>query len=508
VRTLPFRDVLQAVAYKLGLDPDQSNFLTNEAIAIGTFTDEWVRRVYDARDWPEWVATHQFVPNSNHIVTWDSVATDLVIPPSVVGTMVKLGRVLKVYLIDPRTTSTPVDTPFTLKDEGVHVGYEHGSTVWIRYMLPPPRFTAVVWNPGTIFAKDDVTYSSNSGMVYKSKSNGNQNHDPVTAFSLPPHPIVAQPAVPPPTVQIIQPLSLDNVGLVARPQIMTINMRAFTPPTIGSLPDPPPLGSAWVITVADNNGVFLGTASHSATGAELLSAIATDLKTQLGAIAGITASVNTTTLVITLQAAFGFQTQQQTYQPPSDISRNMQVIITQNFIPASAPGLGLPQITRITITAATTYPGAIYSILAVDSLGASHSVSYASQIYDTSQQIAQGLILAIEASSDAYWRTTSTIFDPNALTLDVLTNDAASVDTSITTTGSPWWELVPFPKAIADQVIRGAYADLLKEWGQSDKGSAEEQQVPTEAALTTERFTTTPDPTLTGQQSPLSRYKV
>src|SRR6266508_5913483 len=71
MRTVNFRDdVLHAVADKLGLDPDQSNFLTNQAIPIGKFIDQWVRRTYDARDWPEWTITDQFVP-TNHVVPYD-----------------------------------------------------------------------------------------------------------------------------------------------------------------------------------------------------------------------------------------------------------------------------------------------------------------------------------------------------------------------------------------------------------------------------------------------------
>src|SRR4051794_3769897 len=90
MRTVNFRDgVLHAIAYKLGLDPDQSNFLTNQAIPIGTYIDEWVRRTYDGRDWPEWTLTDQFTP-ANHIVPYDYL------PPGLGATQRKLGRILKV----------------------------------------------------------------------------------------------------------------------------------------------------------------------------------------------------------------------------------------------------------------------------------------------------------------------------------------------------------------------------------------------------------------------------
>src|SRR6266581_4634430 len=184
MRTVNFRDgVLHAVAYKLGLDPDQSNFLTNQAIPIGSYIDEWVRRIYDGRDWPEWTVTHKFAPTTDHIVPWDAIAIDLVIPPSVVGTLVQLGRILKVFLIDPTTTDAPIDTPFAILDDGIHVGYEYGQYVWIRYIAPPPKFTAIQWLVSSTYAKDDTVYSYTTGECYKSKVNNNIGHDPVSEGS-------------------------------------------------------------------------------------------------------------------------------------------------------------------------------------------------------------------------------------------------------------------------------------------------------------------------------------
>ena len=74
--------------------------------------------------------------------------------------------------------------------------------------------------------------------------------------------------------------------------------------------------------------------------------------------------------------------------------------------------------------------------------------------------------------------------------------------------GSAWWEIVLFPRVISEQVMRGAHADLLKEWGQTDKAGVEEQAVPAETAVSEVEFNTTPNPPLTGQQRAMSRYKV
>jgi hypothetical protein len=107
MRILPFKQVLQDVAYKFGLDPDQGNFLTNEAIAIGTSIDQWVRRVYDSRDFPEWTTVGQFTPDARHIVSWDAVIIGPVGPP------IKIGRVFTVYLVDPTLRTRLIETRFT-----------------------------------------------------------------------------------------------------------------------------------------------------------------------------------------------------------------------------------------------------------------------------------------------------------------------------------------------------------------------------------------------------------
>jgi hypothetical protein len=60
--------------------------------------------------------------------------------------------------------------------------------------------------------------------------------------------------------------------------------------------------------------------------------------------------------------------------------------------------------------------------------------------------------------------------------------------TAPSSTSSTFWDLVPFPLALVDQVVRGAYAEALKEGGQTDKGAAEEQIVPTEQTVAVDKF--------------------
>jgi hypothetical protein len=54
------------------------------------------------------------------------------------------------------------------------------------------------------------------------------------------------------------------------------------------------------------------------------------------------------------------------------------------------------------------------------------------------------------------------------------------LDATFEVPGSNFWDIVLFPFVLADQVVRGAYADALGEQGQTDKKAPEEQAVITE----------------------------
>jgi hypothetical protein len=176
--------------------------------------------------------------------------------------------------------------------------------------------------------------------------------------------------------------------------------------------------------------------------------------------------------------------------------------------PAVSPVDITPQQLKLVIGDDAFLPGALYSLVFTDNDGTEHAVEYQSTVFDNRNQMLNGLALAVGASTDAIVSNVATSIDTseNSLTLSLMRQ--IGVDAPARPPGSPYWEYVPFPRALADQVIRGAFADLLKEWGQTDKGSAEEQAVPSEITATESKFTTTPDPLLTGQQMARSRYKV
>jgi hypothetical protein len=69
-----------------------------------------------------------------------------------------------------------------------------------------------------------------------------------------------------------------------------------------------------------------------------------------------------------------------------------------------------------------------------------------------------------------------------------------------------WWAIVPFMEETADLVVRGAYADALREDGQTDKAAAEEQGVLAEIAVKSARQVGQPFNPMTDQSVPAPRY--
>jgi hypothetical protein len=174
LRMANFRDqVMYGLAYKMGLDP--SNVFGIQADAYASFINTWIRKLFDRFDWPEWTVLNQFTPDANHYVPIFQTAPTLTI-----------GRVLKLYLTNPITTRGVLDTPFKQNVNGIWCGFEHGPTVWMKYLPQAPLFTAKVWSSTTTysnyFSQVDrsycVTYDPISGWCFASAQDGNTNHNP------------------------------------------------------------------------------------------------------------------------------------------------------------------------------------------------------------------------------------------------------------------------------------------------------------------------------------------
>lgn len=514
MRTVNFRDdVLWAVARKMRIDP-ATNLLPDQAQEYANSINAWVRRTWDAQDWQEWTELRAFTPNaSTHMIDWEAVPAEFVGHTN--SDAAKIGKVLHVYLLDPRTTAFPADILFSETSTGIFVGTEHGATVFVKFIPRCPVFTADEWTAGRVYQKGELAYSPRSGECYKSKSVGNRGHDPSVFFSLPPIPVVLPPPRPAPTVEVTQAWTPDNPGMPERNQTSVIS---FVQTDNGmDIPDPVPDGHEFYVDVWDGPNesfaTFLGDADYLTSGATPLFSIIPALVTLLQAeplLSAFTITGDVTAKTITLEGPQPFYLIHGTFILPGIGNlRYLKRTQVEAYIPTLSAASGQPQITRLTINDATTYPGSTYSLTVTGSDGVEHTVSYASNLYDNSAQILQGLILAMEASTDTFWEAVQLAFDPDALTLDISIRDVASVqpDAPAPPAGGAWWELVPFPFALVDQVVRGVYADSLKGEGQADKAAGEEQAVPIESQVRSRASLATGSDTLTDQIMPAGRYK-
>ncbi len=446
--------------------------------------------------------TRQFEPD-NHIVPYEGVDTVYTTQHSF-----RLGRVLKVYLLDPRTTSAPVSTEFSMLMSGVHCGYEHGTSVWIRYLFPPPRYTAEVWDANRTYAKDEVVYSPLSGECYRSRTGANQNHDPSSTFQRPPLP----PDMDPPLLEsditpeiiVAQQFIAHDPGFAGQTKILSVATRVLgTPPEV---PDPVLVGT-FLIQVYDFSGLLIGQGDYVVSGSTSMTVVTQDLVDDLvGSLPGTFTVSIPSDFHIRLEDLSQFRVLRAIYTEDLVRFRHMVQSEVRGYIPPRPEVVGQPQITWITFNGDSAIPGAIFRLTMIDAGGDVHSVEYASGPEDNTEVIIEGILAAIDASTDVYWESVDRTMDGSRITLSV--DENASTDVAILLPGSPWWEWNAFPMALADQVIRGAYADLLKEWGQTDKGALEEQGVPQEAGISAGDFDTTPNPPLSGQQRALSRYKL
>jgi hypothetical protein len=416
--------------------------------------------------------------------------------------------VLKVYLVDPRTTWLPVDTPFRLEHVGIHCGFEHGNAVWIKYVTRAPQFTATEWDSTVTYNKDDLAYSPLTGECYTSKSSNNLGHDPSQpggGVSLMPPTVEETPGIP------------DSPGLDATAKILDV-FAALPPSTngLGTLPDPPAAGAIGTIVVTAADGVtVLATATHTATGSESLLAIFTILQGQLAAaLTGFTVTLNASPLSIRLQNASDFTISRAiAVTAPGPSTLPLSVVQVQKYVASTAPVSGTGQQFTLTITQEQVVPGATYQLTWTTFDSEEHLAIYTALATDNAQQILSGLIdgmITLQPADDFFKGVQSTLdtVSPNATFTINKTIGMVSLHAEIVQQGAVFWDLVPFPFALVDAVVRGAYADALKESGQADKAAAEEQAVPTETTVRTGAETAPQYAPLTDQQQPSSRYAV
>jgi len=489
MRTVSYKEILWAIAHEEGIDPDITRngqgIMPDQADAWTSYVNAWVRRLYDQEDYPEWTQTTEFIVPTNHIVPWSVHAS------AFTGPLVDFGRVLKVYLVDPSTTYSPVDTPFRLSPAGIHVGFEHGSSVWIKYVLPCPQFSAMGWDANLTYKKDQVIYSISSGECYKSKVNGNHGHDPEVTFSPPPTSFPIEQPQNQLSTELVNQLTRANPGILAQNQITRIKLQIIAGnDTVPAISDPPPNLSQFYINAVEPSipGTQIGAAITLADGAMTLLDVLTDLTNQLITAlsgGGYTVTKNDADLTIDLERGAQFESAAR-FTPQFGPDFYLLVQQIQPYIAAISATDGERQVINFTLTDDNVIHGGIYTLTFKDVAGVDHVIEYESGITDTANQILVELVNQIGTLSqtDPFFMDIAANIDAAAFTAAFSSASAISLDASLTLPGSPWWEVVRLPFIMFDQVVRGAVADDLRATGQSDRSGAEEQAIPQEVALT------------------------
>jgi hypothetical protein len=507
MRSVKFRDVLWAVARKAGFSPESGNFITNQALPVAEYINDWVARLYTQEDWPEWTKVNEFIPNpTTHIVRYSSgpppspVAPDIQFPGSY-----NIYRVFDVYLLDPKTTRAPISTKYTLREDGIHCGFEHGQHVWIKYIEPAPEFTAVLWRADNTYKIGETVYSPETGECYVSLINNNRGNDPTPS---------TVPGSPPPSILIeeIQLLEGAQPGVPAQDEIVDL-FTDYAAPTNGTtIPDPIPIGNALSLTLIDTAGAVLASHTQTQAGTTSIVAMLTALKADFDgdALPGFTFTVDTPTKKLRVRSStteFLIAKWNYIFDSGSTFSP-LSFVQVQPFSAGSASVDITPQKLKITIGQNQFYPGALYTLSVIDETGTRHEESYQSGVFDDRLAILNGLSAAIGASTDSVVNNIQSSIETVEPSLTLSLIRVLGVDVTLAPPVTQFWKVIPFPEALFNPVVRGAGADLLAEWGQNATATGEEGKVQSETTNASGDFETTRVGPLTTQQRPLSRYKL
>jgi hypothetical protein len=495
MRTLSFRDILWEVAYRMGLDPT-SDLLTDQAVALGFYINSVVRQEWHAADWPEWTYTQPRTPDTRHIVNFKAPVIEI---PDVDS---RIGRVLKVYLNDPELVQPPLEIAHRLTSDGVHVGFEHGSQVWVKFQPPAPLFTAFPWNGARTYGQGELIYSPVSGQCYESKSNGNLNHNPAGDRGVDPPPL---------TVEMLQPYRPDSPGFEEQSQITRIDVDFQDAHVIDSI------STISIQLIGGGLGSPPVTVNHTAISGETVADVVDALVAALTAaptLSGLTITSDTgsTPPTITLEANLNFAVTQARVMVPHELTIYFPVVALQTYVPPVPFVPGQPQVDQLKLADTQALPGATYNLLFHDLAGAAHLLSYVNPDRNAAADVLQGIVLELQFlkhnDPDPFWLYLTTIMQPDTLTLLFSAYTMFSLDATMVPAGSPWWRVVHFPLALADSVIRGAKASMLSEQGQVDKANSEEQLAGQMAVGQLNTLEPHPFNTLTDQTKPSPRYRI
>lgn len=157
-RTVSFSSVLNAAMRRQGLQPDTVPAHTQEAFA--GYMSERAREAWRSYDWPNAVVLEQ------RNVTVD-VNLGNFIPLDEEGQR-PIDIVLGVWLTNPRVTCNPCEVRWHLTENGVQFFPQTNApaSVWIEYVMPPPKFTTTEWSGTPTYQRGDVVYVQARGECF------------------------------------------------------------------------------------------------------------------------------------------------------------------------------------------------------------------------------------------------------------------------------------------------------------------------------------------------------
>lgn len=177
MRTVNFAEaIVFPILDRQGYDPVLDLF-QDYANALDRFVNAWVRKCWDFADWPE-LSLIEARTVTDNLVPYDDPTP--------------MGKILKVYLVDPQLHDGPFDIPFRLYPTAIHIGYDHGRQVWVKFMTRPNVYTLKPYDITFTYGLNEVVYDPFSGNDYKSlqATNTGQNLTDPAWWSVVPFPYV------------------------------------------------------------------------------------------------------------------------------------------------------------------------------------------------------------------------------------------------------------------------------------------------------------------------------
>lgn len=489
IRPLKFREVIWGVAHKMGwmtdCEPATGGPSDDQFCELVSFCNAWIRRLWDMEDWEEWTRISEVKPDSDHFVA-------------------NPGRVLRMFLVNPRLTPGLVeDAPFTMFESRVHCGFEHGTSVWLKYIQPPPMFTHEVWSQFTTYSIGSLVYSRTSGECYRSIADNNRGHDPA--------PITLTGGRADLDVEVTQEFVAEVEPIPPVSEVWHVRVDS---PVHYDEED-----TVYRFDVTDADGVHHVLTHTIPPGGETLVQLTTGIIADFAGIAdpylnALAVSsddfgVETRLIIENTTARFSVRAD---VDPPSGPRVDLTLTHISTFHAGRAGQDMVPQLAVMTLDAQFELLPTTYTIRARERDG-QHQVGYTSERDEDLETTLTGIIGAINAAAtgDPFWGEVIANPDADTNSIEFLTTETVEFRGTAEVQSDPnvgdQWEQVVFPQRIAEPVMNGMYQDALREEGQTDKALAEAPVTERELVVATSKSVNQPFDRLTQQQAPRSRYR-